>query len=149
MKLFTLLKNWNLVAMVAAGASLLSPIAQAADVAQCPLQNATMNGTYVVTGSGTIAGLGPLVSVGLIVYNGDGTGVAISGTSSVNGSTSTAGNAPITFTVNRDCTGSKTIGSGPSAAHMNFVITPDGKTITWIATDPGVTVMGTAERLRK
>lgn len=149
MKLFTLLKNWNLVALTATSMGLMSQIAQAADVAQCPLQNATMNGTYVASGTGTIAGVGPIATVGLVVYNGDGTGVSISGTTTVNGSASTAGNVPVTFTVNRDCTGSKTMGSGPSAAHMNFVITPDGQTITWIVTDTGVTLMGTGVRLKK
>jgi hypothetical protein len=47
--------------------------------------------------------------------------------------------------VNRDCTGSKTIGT----SHFNFVITPDGSTITWIVTDAGVTLSGTGIRFRR
>jgi hypothetical protein len=90
--------------------------AYAAD--QCPQQNATMNGTYAMSGSGTIVGLGPIGSLGLVQYNGDGTGVLLSGTNSINGATSTLTNVPITFTVNRDCTGTKTVGTGPSAYHF-------------------------------
>jgi hypothetical protein len=51
--------------------------------------------------------------------------------------------------VNPDCTGSKTIGSGASATHFDFIITPDGSTITWIETDNGVTLSGTAIRQQK
>jgi hypothetical protein len=88
----------------------------------------------------------PFFSLALAVYNGDGTGTLTSLTETVNGSSSTAASLPITFTVNRDCTGSKTVGSGPSAIHMNFVISPDGSKITWIVTDPGVTMTGTGVR---
>jgi len=51
-------------------------------------------------------------------------------------------NVPATFTVNPDCTGSKTIG----ATTYNFVITPDGSKITWIVTSNGVTMTGTGVR---
>ena len=128
--------------------SALAPIARA-DSAQCPIQNAIMNGTYVASGTGSIAGVGPLTTVSLIVYNGDGTGMVVSSTGTVSGASSTSSNVPVTFTVNRDCTGSKTIGTGPSATHMNFVITPDGDTITWIVTNTGVTASGTGVRLKK
>jgi hypothetical protein len=116
-----------------------------ADNAHCSLQNATMNGTYAVSGTGTIAGVGPITTVGLVVYNGDGTGMRIFSTSSVNGMTSTSANVPATFTVNRDCTGQKTIGK----TNFNFVITPDGSTIYWIVTDAGITLSGTGIRQGK
>jgi hypothetical protein len=83
-------------------------------------------GHHVVAGSGTIDGVGPIASLALAVYNGDGTGTLTSATQTVNGSSSTANNVPITYTVNRDFTGSKVLGSGPSAVHMNFVISSDG-----------------------
>jgi hypothetical protein len=104
-----------------------------------------MNGTYVASGTGTVAGVGPIALVGEVIYNGDGTGMAVAITQSVNGGSSTATGIPATFTVNRDCTGTKTIGNN----HYNFVITPDGNTITWIVTDAGVTLMGTGVRLRR
>jgi hypothetical protein len=142
------LMNRNLLA-VAAFAAVLTPQALRADSSLCQLGNAIMNGTYVASGTGAIAGVGPLTTLGLIVYNGDGTGVLLSGTNTVNGSSSTSSNIPITFTVNRDCTGSKTIGTGPSATQMNFVITPDGSTITWLVTNTGVTMVGTGVRLKR
>ena len=51
------------------------------------------------------------------------------------------------FTVNSNCTGSKTFGTGATATHFDFMITPDGKTITWIAMDSGVIIIGTAVRM--
>jgi hypothetical protein len=135
--------NRNLFALAAFAAAVAPQALKAADE-RCPMQNAVMSGTYAVTGSGTIIGVGPMVTVGLVVYNGDGTGYAVSSTSSVNGMSSTSANVPATFTVNRDCTGSKTLGK----SHFNFVISPDGSTINWIVTDNGVTISGTAVRLK-
>jgi len=104
-----------------------------------------MSGAYIASGTGTITGVGPISTVGLVVYNGDGTGMALTTTNSINGTAMTSTNVPASFTVNTDCTGSKTIGT----THFNFVITPDGSTITWIVTDNGVTLMGTGVRLRQ
>ena len=103
-----------------------------------------MNGTYVASATGTVVGVGPLAAVTQVIYNGDGTGMVVINTRSLNGVTSTFTGIPATFTVNRDCTGTKTIGS----THYNFVITPDGNTITFIVTDAGVTLMGTGVRFR-
>ena len=139
--------NVHSIALAAVGAVLAGSSLIAAEP-HCRLQNAVMTGTYVTSGSGTITGVGPLASVGLVVYNGDGTGTLLSGTNVINGSSSTLANIPATFTVNSDCTGSKTIGTGASAVHFNFVISPDGSTITWIVTDPGVTMLGVATRLK-
>jgi hypothetical protein len=111
---------------------------------QC--SNATMKGTYVSSGTGTVgttASFSPIASVGLVIYNGDGTGVLVYSTKTVAGVSSTSTNVPATFTVNPDCTGSKTIGP----TNLNFVITPDGSKITWIVTNPGVTLMGTGVRM--
>jgi hypothetical protein len=70
---------------------------------QCPLQNATLRGTYMVTGGGTIVGVGPLTAVGTITYDGKGNSVNIF-TVSVNGAIS-RGVVTGPYTVNRDCTG--------------------------------------------
>jgi hypothetical protein len=136
------MRNLLAVAALAAG---LAPQVLRADNAQCLLRNAIMSGAYVASGTGTVVGVGPIAVVGELIYNGDGTGNAVLVTQSVNGATSTLTNIPVTFTVNSDCTGSKTVGT----AHYNFVITPDGSLITWIVTDNGVTLMGTGVRLRK
>jgi hypothetical protein len=139
MKLFESLSPRNLPVL---GALTLTLAAQGL-WAQPKCSNNTMNGTYVASGTGTVVGVGPIASVAMLVYNGDGTGVSVSGTKSVNGVVSTSSNVPATFTVNADCTGSKTIGS----TNYNFVITPDGSIITWIVTTPGVTLTGTGIRM--
>ena len=100
---------------------------------------------YVASGSGMV-GTGPtfspIATVSLVIYKGDGTGVLLSGTTTVAGASSTASNVSAPFTVNPDCTGSKTIGT----TNFNFVITPDGSKITWIVTNTGVTMKGTGIR---
>ena len=139
MKLFQSLSLRNVLVL---GALTLALAPQALR-AQPKCGNYIMNGTYVASGTGTGIGGVPVASVALLVYNGDGTGVSLSGTKSSGGVITTSSNVPATFTVNPDCTGSKMIGT----TTYNFVITPDGSTITWIVTSPGVTLMGTGIRL--
>jgi hypothetical protein len=134
----------KLLALPALAAALL-PAVKAQERPTCPLGNITMSGTYVTSGTGTVAGVGPITTVGMIVYNGDGTGATVFSTTTVNGASSTSSGVSATFTVNTDCTGSKTIGT----THFNFVITPDGGTITWIVTDKGVNAMGTGVRIKR
>ena len=113
--------------------------------AQGQCSNAIMKGTYVATGTGMVASgntFAPIAMVALIVFNGDGTGVLLSETKSAAGQSSMASNVPATFTVNPDCTGSKTIGG----TNFDFVITPDGSKITWIVTNSGFTMAGTGVR---
>ena len=138
-------KFFGSVALAAFTAVLVPEAVEADAPPQCSLGNAIMQGTYVANGTGTVIGVGPITTVGLLIYNGDGTGVSVFSTRSVNGASSTTSNVPATFTVNQDCTGSKTIGT----THLNFVITPDGSTITWIVTDTGITMSGTGIRLKK
>lgn len=137
----------SLIAMAASAAS-LTPAAFAAD-GLCAAQNLIMKGTYVVSASGTILGLGPVTAVGQFTYHGDGTGTGGTSTVSVNGATSASSGAPASYTVNPDCSGTKTVGFGPAAQHYNFVITPDGQTITFIVTDVNVAIVGTAQRLSR
>jgi hypothetical protein len=117
----------------------------------CPIGNAVMNGTYVMSGTGTILGTGggPLTFLGAVTYNGDGTGTVTSLSQNVIGSVGRATSIPASFTVNRDCTGSKIVGAGPTAQHFDFVITPDGKTITFIGTDGFAVLSGTAVRMNR
>jgi len=117
----------------------------AASLAFCPLGNGTMYGSYALSQTGTITGVGPFAVVGVATYDGQGGG-SVTATRSVNGTIATF-TAPATFTVNLDCTGSKTVGTGSNTIHFNFVISPDGKTITFIVTDTGTIAMGTAVRL--
>jgi opacity protein-like surface antigen len=117
---------------------------QAAD-AQCPLQNATKHGTYVVAGAGTIVDVGPATVVGEITYDGQGNTVATY-TVSVNGTIHRGVTVTGTYTVNPDCTGSSSESDG---THYDFVTARDGNTTTWIETDTGTVISGTEVRLSR
>ena len=122
----------------------VAPQALKADDADalCPRGNATLSGTYMLRGEGTIVGVGPLAVVGWLTYDGKGNVVKSSMTASVNGTISTFTiSGP--YTVNSDCSGSVE----PSGQHYNFVVSPDGKTVNWIETDPGTVSSGTEVRL--
>jgi hypothetical protein len=118
---------------------------KAADAdALCPLGNATLSGTYMLRGEGTIVGVGPLTVVGWLTYDGKGSVVTGSMTASVNGTISTfTVSGP--YTVNSDCSGSVET----SGQHYNMVVSPDGKTVSWIETDPGTVSSGTEVRLTR
>jgi hypothetical protein len=109
--------------------------------ALCPRGNATLSGTYMLRGEGTIVGVGPTTVVGWLTYDGKGNVVNASMTASVNG---TIFRGPISgpYTVNSDCSGSLQAGG-----NYNFVVTPDGKEVYWIQTDPGTVTSGTIVRL--
>jgi hypothetical protein len=111
---------------------------------QCPLLNATLRGTYMVTGGGTIAGVGPVSAVGTITYDGKGNSVNTF-TVSVNGAISRGVTVTGPYTVNRDCTGSLTQSDG---TNYDMVVAPDGSTVFWIETDTGTVVSGTEVRFK-
>lgn len=64
----------------------------------CPLGNATLHGTYSVSGGGTVVGLGPLTALGEVIYDGKGNSNAVY-TASQNG-TIVPVTVPGTYTVN-------------------------------------------------
>lgn len=111
--------------------------------ASCPLLNATLHGSYIVAGSGTIAGVGPVTAVGKHTWDGDGK-TAATNTISANGNIL---NVHVTgmYTVNIDCTGKLTESDG---SHYNFVVQPNGESLSWIETDAGTIVSGTELRLK-
>jgi len=115
---------------------------KAADEALCPLGNATVHGTYMTQGTGSIVGVGPISVIGLMTFDGKGTGVLTS-TSSLNGAIST-GTVSGPYTVNSDCTMTLTLSNG---THYDSVVAPDGRTADWIETDPGTIVSGAVMRL--
>ena len=140
--------NQSLLALAAFAA--LTPQAIKAEAPEtCSKGNSVMNGMYVMSGNGTVVGVGPVVMVGEVIYNGDGTGTLLSVTKNVNGMVLSASKVPVTYTVNPDCTGSKTVGSGASSNHFDFVITPDGATITWVGTDASTIISGKAKRFNR
>jgi hypothetical protein len=109
----------------------------------CPLQNATLRGTYMVTSTGTIVGVGAVTAVGTITYDGKGNSVNTF-TVSVNGTISRGVTVTGPYSVNRDCTGTLAQSDG---SHYDFVVAPDGSTVFWIETDAGVVLSGTEVRL--
>jgi hypothetical protein len=111
--------------------------------ALCPLQNATLRGTYLSHGTGTIAG-GPISAVGTATYDGNGN-TSNTFTASVNGTILKSVTVTGTYTVNPDCTGSLEAQNG---AHYDFVVNPDGKTVFWIETDPGTVFSGDQVRFK-
>ena len=139
----------NQTRLAAFGAILGMFLAAPASRAQGPYcSNATMNGTYVLTATGTVttpAGPVAFTVIGKVTYFGDGTGSLTFSTSSTGGTVSRiSGPVPGTYTVKSDCTGSKVFGG---VQHYDFVIAPDGRVITWIVTDAGVSVSGQAVRM--
>jgi hypothetical protein len=113
--------------------------------------NSTMSGTYVVSGTGTAfspSGVGTLIAtVGKVTYDGQGGGQSIQ-TASVGGTIVRQATATAVYTVNADCTGSKTFTSSTGqVTHFDFVISPSVPSITWIVTDAGRVFMGNAVRL--
>jgi hypothetical protein len=136
------LSNRNLLALVVFTAALAPQALKAAD--RCPLQNATLHGTYLVAGSGTIVGVGPISAVGEVTFDGRGNSIATY-TASVNGTIHQGVTVTGTYTVNPDCTGSHAESDG---SHYDFVVAPNGNTVTWIETDPGTVLSGTEVRLK-
>jgi hypothetical protein len=110
--------------------------------ALCPRQDATLVGTYMSHGTGTVVGVGPVSAVGTITYDGHGN-LVNPFTISVNGTVSTLTQTG-SYTVNRDCTGTVVQGG----AHYDFVVAPDASTVFWIETDTGTIVTGTAVRMK-
>ena len=112
--------------------------------AQCPLGNATLAAPYIVFGTGTIIGKGPVTVVGVNTWDGQGNTTATY-TASVNGNVYPGVTVTGSYTVSSDCTGSVSESDG---SHYNFVALPDGNGTTWIQTDAGTVVSGTETRLR-
>jgi hypothetical protein len=143
-QLVKLVLSRNLLALVAFSAALTPQALKAADTeALCPLGNATLRGTYMLRGEGTVVGVGPATVVGWLTYDGKGNVVNSSMTVSVNGVIS-RGTISGPYTVNSDCSGSTDV----SGNHYDFVVSPDGNRVNWIQTDPGTVSSGTEVRLR-
>src|SRR5215831_6406483 len=112
--------------------------------AQCTLGNATLHGSYIVFGAGTVVGVGSLTAVGVHTWDGQGNTVATY-TASVEGSIFPGITVTGRYSVNSDCTGSLSESDG---SHYNFVVSPNGNSARWIRTDAGTVVSGTETRLR-
>ena len=112
--------------------------------AQAPPPNcsqATLNGTYSLSGNGTMGGVA-VATRGKVTYDGHGSGQATF-TQSSGGFVQKFVAVPGVYTVNADCTGSKTFNGTTT---YDFLVTPDGREITWIITNPGGVFTGNAVR---
>jgi hypothetical protein len=122
-------------------------LTQAVNAQSVYCSNGTMRGTYVVQGTGSIitpTGAVPFATVGQVTYFGDGTGSVTSSTTNMGGTVSRT-TAPVagTYSVKPDCTGTKILGG----VHYDFVISPNGRLISWVVTESGVVISGTAVKL--
>ena len=113
--------------------------AAARDDRKC--SNATLNGSYSATITGTLGGL-PFAELDLVTSTGNGTFTG-NGTVSTNGAISTI-SFTATYIVNSDCSGSATLSTGVT---QNFNIKSDGSEVTFIATNSGATITGDAKQV--
>jgi hypothetical protein len=133
--------NRNFAVLIAFAAALAPQALQAADL--CPRGNATKHGTYVVSGTGTIVGVGVYAVLSESTFDGNGN-LTVQSTASVNGVIYEDVVLTGTYIVNPDCTGSSTLSNGD---HYNTVNAPDGKRYYFVKTDAGTVISGTAEKL--
>jgi len=113
---------------------------------KCTLE--TLNGQYLVAGNGMLIPPVPLFSIpagappsvtavaAYSIYNGDGTGTDYV-TFTVDGVIAANGPTPTTYTLNTDCTGTRTVVNGP---HFNIFVAIDGSALTEVSTDQGFAV---------
>lgn len=110
----------------------------------------TLRGLYVFSTSGfnMVAGVAvPKAINEQIRFNGDGTLVAPVATSSVNGNVNRSTDAPGTYSLGANCTGSLSFNPGPS---FDVIADPRGTAVYMIQTAPGSPVMqGVAERVSR
>jgi hypothetical protein len=123
-----------------AGLSLPRAIAAGNDEPKRACRLATLKGRYLFANSGVLLppAFGvtqptPAADAGLHLFNGDGTGTDIV-TFSIGGQVVLENvEAPVTYTVNADCTGTVTVLNGPS---FDVFIAPDGEQFARIPTAP-------------
>jgi len=102
---------------------------------------ATLKGRYLFGGSATVfppafgvTEPSPASAAGYHIYNGDGTGTDFV-TFFLNGAVVPVPSpAPVTYTLNSDCTGTSSVQGGPN---FDIFVSPDGNQLVIINTDPG------------
>ena len=108
----------------------------------CARGNATLHGTYMTQGTGSIVGVGPMAAVGVWTFDGEGNQV-LTMTFALNGAVS-RGTLSRPCTVKSDCTITLSLSNG---TNYSGVVAPDRNTGNWMATDPGTALSGTFTRL--
>jgi hypothetical protein len=132
------------IATLAAASSLPAAPAAADDHPhKCTLE--TLAGQYLVAANGRlfppafgVSKESVSAAAGYSIYNGDGTGTDYV-TFTVNGTNANVTSPAATqYTLNADCTGTKTV--LPYGPHFNIFVAIDGSGLTEVATDPGFAV---------
>ena len=111
--------------------------------ALCPRGDATLRGTYMSMGGGTVVGVGPVAFIGTVYFDGNG-GITNPYTVSFAGTiTRVVGKA--TYTVNSDCTATFT--TTDNTQHFDMRVSPDGSKVDYIETDAGTVISGSGSRV--
>lgn len=138
-----------LATLAAAIAFLVRPAPAKAGAAAQPRECSvhTLHGSYGGDLTGTSTSTGPTAGQVLETFRGNGTGTAdvilmtkTQGPLSFNGE-------PVTYTLNRNCTGTLTALRGGQAHHFDIVVTDSGRTIYQLRTDPGNVLDGTLKHI--
>jgi len=140
MQLLRSVLNTNLLVLAALSAAL--PQAGHAQSSQNWCSAFRLKGAYIFSGTGTFAPVGPLAAAGKITFDGLGN---MQGTATQSFAGTIFKDVAFTgsYKVNGDCTGSLIFEytvSGQSST-FDFVVTPQGDTVTSICTDPGGTLV--------
>jgi hypothetical protein len=113
--------------------------------ALCPRGDATLRGTYMSMGGGTVVGVGPVAFIGTVYFDGNG-GITNPYTVSFAGTISrVVGKA--TYTVNSDCTATFT--TTDNTQHFDMRVSPDGSKVDYIETDAGTVISGSGSRVKQ
>jgi hypothetical protein len=134
----------NSAMLFTAFAVLAFVMAPSARAASPHCSNATLNGSYSATITGTL-GTSPFAELDLVTSTGNGTFTG-TGTQSVDGTINTV-SITATYTVNSNCSGSATLTVGTMTITQNFNIQPDGSEVDIISTSSGTTITAVAKRL--
>jgi len=114
-----------------------------ASEALCPRGDATLRGTYMSKGGGSVVGVGPVAFIGTVYFDGKG-GITNPFTVSFAGTISrVVGKA--TYTVNSDCTATFT--TTDNTQHFDMRVSPDGSKVDYIETDAGTVISGSGSRV--
>jgi len=114
-----------------------------ASEALCPRGDATLRGTYMSKGGGSVVGVGTVAFIGTVYFDGKG-GITNPYTVSFAGTISrVVGKA--TYTVKSDCTATFT--TTDDTQHFDMRVSPDGRKVDYIETDASTVISGSASRV--
>jgi len=96
----------------------------------------SVTGAFAFLNRGTLPDKSNALFVGVMVFDGVG-GVYASNTGNAGGVVFRDGGSKVSYTLNRDCTGTLTFVFPQGTVHWDIVVADSGKRILGIMTDPG------------